>query len=337
MENMPEITQGVHIRRMNPTDGNSPAPRQPTVGREFFFHIVLTLSCFLSITFVPLAGFFAGILTPLPTALALIKFGLPAASVVPAVSGVFGSVVLFLMDMPQSIPYFAALLAMGMVLGYGIGRSWPSEKVVGLSSLLVISMSAFLLAVTLWETGGDLIRMLEEDFSKAISATLKQLGKPSSEVQELESSLLAAVPTIVRIMPGITISCTLGICWINMLIARRYCRTLGPNACQLEDLTRWKAPEPLVWLVIASGLILIAPLPGLRYPALNALVVLGSIYFLQGLAITSFFLAKWKLPLLMRTLIYAVLALQQFASMATAMVGLFDMWFDFRKMTKKPA
>ncbi|MEN6440587.1 MAG: YybS family protein [Syntrophobacter sp.] len=334
---MPEITQGVHSEKMNSTDGNPPAPRQPTAGREFFFHIVLTLSFFLSITFVPLAGFFTGILTPLPTALALIKFGLPAASVVPAVSGLFGSLVLFLMDMSQSIPYFAAMLAMGMILGYGIGRSWPSEKVVGLASLLVISISGIILVITLLETGGELVRLLEEDFSKAITTTLSQLGKPSSEARELESSLLAAVPLIVRIMPGITISCTLGICWLNMLIARRYCRTAAPHVGPMEDLTRWKAPETLVWLVIASGLVLIAPLPDLKYPALNALVVLGSIYFLQGLAIASFFLAQWKLPFFMRALIYAVLALQQFASMATAMVGLFDMWFDFRRMVKKPA
>lgn len=322
---------------MNSTDGNPPALRQPTVGREFFFHIALTLSLFLSITFVPLAGFFAGILTPLPTALALIKFGLPTASFVPAVSGLFGSLVLFLMDMSLSIPYLLAFLAMGMVLGYGMRQSWPSEKIVGLSSLVVVTMSGILLAVTLMETNGEFVRMLEEDFSKAISMTLKQLGKPSAEIQELENSILATVPVMVRIMPGITISCTIGISWLNMLFARRYCRTSSLTACPIEDLTRWKAPEALVWLVIASGLVLIAPLPDLKYPALNAVVVLGCIYFLQGLAIASFFLAKWKFPFFVRALIYSLLTLQQFASIATAMVGLFDMWFDFRKMLKKPA
>jgi len=37
------------------------------------------------------------------------------------------------------------------------------------------------------------------------------------------------------------------------------------------------------------------------------------------------------------SIVYAVLLLQQFASMVTAVLGLFDVWFDFRKLGKKPA
>lgn len=310
--------------------------RPASSGREFLFHIVLTLSLFLSIMFVPLAGFLAGILTPLPTTLALVRYGLPAAAVVPGISGLVGSVVLLLLDMPQSITYLAALLAMGVVLGHGIRTEWSSERIIALSSFVMLSASGLLLLIAYAQTGGELVRLLEQDIQSAIATTLRQIQSPSAETKELEESLLATVPLIVRIMPGITIACTLGISWINVLFARRYFRSTGLYACVQEDWSLWKAPEMLVWGVIACGVALIGPFSALKYPALNALIVIGCVYFLHGLAITSFFLEKWKLPVFLRALVYAILALQQFASMATAIMGMFDMWFDFRKLAKKP-
>lgn len=321
---------------MNPIEGIPPALRFASAGRECFFHVLLTLSLFLSISFVPVAGFLTGILTPLPTALALIRFGSPGAWLVPGLAGFAGLIILYGLDMAHSIPYLCAMLGMGIVLGYGTKNMWASEKVIGLSCLVVVAMSTLLVALTYIETKGELIRLLEEDLRSAISAALTQFGTPSAETLEMESSLLAAVPLIVRIMPGITVACTLCISWLNMLVARRYCRAGGRTEYIRDDWTRWQAPEILVWVLIGSGLALLIPGSGLKFPALNALVVLGSIYFLQGLSVASFYLGKWKFPAIFRGLIYAILVMQQIASIAIAIVGLFDMWFDFRRMTKKP-
>lgn len=322
---------------MNPNEGNPPAPRFAPSGREYIFHILLTIGLFLSISFIPLAGFFTGILTPLPTTLAVMRLGPPGAWLVPGISALAGGAILLQLGMAHSIPYFCALLCMGIVLGYGTRRLWSSEKIIGLSSLAVTAISALLIALSFIETKGELIGLLEQDLQGAISAAMTQLGTPSPEMQEMEASLIALVPLMVRIMPGIIVSCALGISWLNMLVARRYCRAAALGGFIRDDWTRWKAPEPLVWVVIASGLALLAPIEDLKYPALNLLVVLGSIYFLQGLAVVSFYFDKWKLPAIFRALIYGILVVQQVGSMATAVVGLFDMWFDFRKMTKKPA
>jgi uncharacterized protein YybS (DUF2232 family) len=138
-------------------------------------------------------------------------------------------------------------------------------------------------------------------------------------------------------MPGITVSCSMGIAWLNLLVARRYCRRMAVDLCVREDLKCWKAPEVLIWIVIASGLMFLLPSDVSQVAALNLLIVLGSVYFLQGLAIAAFYFERWNMPFFLRSLIYAIMVLQQFASLATALLGLFDMWFDFRKTAKKPA
>ncbi len=320
---------------MNNDEAGPPVPRLAV--RESFLYVLLTIGLFLSISFIPLAGFFTGILTPLPTALALIRLGLPGAWLVPGISALAGGAVLLRLGMVNSIPYFWAMLSMGAVMGYGTKKLWTSEKVIGLATLAVSAISALLLGLSFMEAGGELIRLLEQDLQSAISTAMAQLGTPSTDLREVEASLTALVPLMVRIMPGISIACTLGIAWVNMLVVRRYCRKFGLGVLIRDDWTLWKSPEPLVWLLIAGGVAFLLPLDDLKYPAMNVLIVLGSIYFLQGLAIAAFYFEKWKLPVIFRGLAYGVFLVQQFASIIVAALGLFDVWFDFRKLTKKPA
>jgi uncharacterized protein YybS (DUF2232 family) len=322
---------------MNEPYGDSPVLRPGSAGKEFLFQIVLTIGLFLSITFVPLAGFFSGVLTPAPTALAVIRWGFPNAWLVPGCSAVIGSLTLYLLSLSDSIPYLLALIGLGVIMGYGFRSRWPAEKTVGLSSLFVIGLMALFAILAFIETKGELVSLIEKDFQEIISAALKQFAGSSPETQELESRLVAAVPMIVRIIPGVLISCTLGISWLNLLVCRRYCRAAAIDSCVLEKLTLWKAPEFMVWFVIAGGLMLLLPVGNLSLPGINLLIVMGTIFFFQGLAIVAFYFEKWKFPFYVKGPVYAVLFLQQFASMATAVLGLFDVWFDFRKLVKKPA
>ena len=322
---------------MNAPQGNFPVLQLGSAGKEFLLLIVLTVGLFLSITFVPLVGFFPGILTPAPTVLAAIRWGFPNAWLVPGCAAVIGSLILCLLNLSDNIAYLLALIGMGAFIGYGFTRQWSTEKIIGLSSLFVIGVAGLFVILAFVETKGEMVRLIEQDLRGAISAGLKQFGSSSPETRELESKLLDTVPLIVRIMPGVLMACTLGICWLNLLVSLRYCRAAANEFCDREKLILWKAPERIVWFVIASGLILLLPVGDLKLAAINLLIVTGTIYFLQGVAIVAFYLERWKLPVYVKGFVYAVVFLQQLASMATVALGLFDVWFDFRKPRKKPA
>ncbi len=310
-------------------------PRSP--GKEFLLQIVLTVGLFLSITFVPLVGFFPGALSPAPTAVAVIRWGFPSAWIVPGCSAVIGSLLLFLLNLPESIPYLLGLLGMGVLLGYGLRQGWSPEKTVGYSSLFVLGMTGLFLVLAFSEAKGEMAGLIEQDLQAAITSAFKEIGGSSLEIQELQSKLIDTVPLMVKTLPGVIIASTLGVSWINLLVARRYCRTAAAELCTSEKLTSWKSPEFIVWFVIAGGLMVLLPVGDLKFPGINLLIVTSAIYFLQGLAIMAFFFERWKLPLFVKGFVYALLFLQQFASMATAALGLFDTWFDFRKLAKKQA
>ncbi len=198
---------------------NQPGLGTATSRKELIFHIVLTVSSFLSIAFVPFVGLLFGVLSPAPTVIAFLRYGAPKALLVPAYSGLIGAIILLWLGMGHSIPYFLAFLGMGVMLGHGIRKEWPVERIIGLSALTVIGLACLLLIASYLETDGAIVPLLERDLKDAISDAARQLGPESLEKQALTDALTAMVPTIVRIIPGITVSSTLGIAWLNLLIA----------------------------------------------------------------------------------------------------------------------
>ena len=145
------------------------------------------------------------------------------------------------------------------------------------------------------------------------------------------------VQIMLRITPGSLVVGALLIAWANFMIVRLLLvRTTGlpPELVQLRE---WRAPERLVWPVIACGFIIFLPLGMLRIVAANGLLVLWLIYFFQGLSIISFWLNKKSVPSLIRTFIYLAIFLQPFLYLVVAMAGFFDLWFDFRKLKNEDA
>jgi uncharacterized protein YybS (DUF2232 family) len=93
----------------------------------------------------------------------------------------------------------------------------------------------------------------------------------------------------------------------------------------------WSVCEYLVWPLIAAGFA-VAFSSGLpRVVGLNLLVVFLPIYFLQGLAVVTFFFQKKGVSPVLRTLGYALIALLNPMPMLVTAIGVFDMWADFRK------
>jgi len=67
----------------------------------------------------------------------------------------------------------------------------------------------------------------------------------------------------------------------------------------------------------------------------NIVILMLFAYFLAGVAIVRFFLKKANISLPLRIVTYVLIFLQQFVTVIVTAIGLFDLWFDFRKLNKK--
>jgi uncharacterized protein YybS (DUF2232 family) len=126
------------------------------------------------------------------------------------------------------------------------------------------------------------------------------------------------------------------IAWLNLLLARHFCWVHRVALPPWPAWNRWKSPEVLVWPLIAAGFMVLVSNQTLTLIGLNLLIVLGAVYLLHGLAIVAFYFEKWKLPSIVRGIGYGLIFLQQLVSLVVMALGLFDLWLDFRRLTKKP-
>lgn len=322
---------------MGPTDEKPSFRRNLALRRDAVAAFLATLAFFLSAMVIPVAGVALGIFTPLPVVVFYYRWGAPLGFHVPCASALAGSAILHFLDIDRVIPYFLEMVALGLFMGVGLHKRWSAEKVIGGASSLICIMAVVVLWVSYDGNLTGLVGYLEEDLQRAVDAALLSYGSASLDKDSVEGTIRAVLPTVVRLLPGIFISSALVTCWLNVLAARRFCRLRGLPLPAGPDWTRWKAPEQLVWCVIAGGFSFLLPYASVKIAAMNLFVALATVYLFQGYAIAAFFFERWKLPRVLRAVVYAFFLLQQIATMAAALTGFFDVWLDFRHLSSKTA
>ena len=306
----------------------------PLTKAELFTGIAASLFAFLTVFLVPVAGIFVSIFTPLPTLLSIYRFGHPAGYWIPGSVLLLGLPLMFYLGAVLDAPYLLAMLLLGGLLGEGMRRRWSIDKTIGIAA-----GAAFLAgALAFWATTGGLTAQfwssLENELQESIVAALqvyRNAGIDFDQPATLEA-IRKMLPIFIRMLPGAAFVSALLITWLNALVARRFCGVRGLPLPEWPQWSHWKAPELLVWPTIVAGTLLLLPSMGIGLIAANLLLGLSAVYLLQGLAIAVFYLHHWHVPRLLRAIIYALLLLQQFATLLLILLGLFDMWFNFRRL-----
>jgi uncharacterized protein YybS (DUF2232 family) len=181
---------------------------------------------------------------------------------------------------------------------------------------------------------GDLREVLTQQFTAA-ARMQEKMGLAQSGVEKLREQLPQMIDLILQLLPALLFLSFAFIALINILyLTRRFPEQRG-RWFRLSSLREWKAPEPLVWGLIASGFALFVPPLGWFWTvALNVLLVIGACYFAQGLAVIAFFFHKNNVPRFLRGLTYVLIVFQQIFTLLVVGLGLFDLWGDFRRLRK---
>ena len=281
---------------------------------------------------LPLMGFMIAMLLPAPivfyrlkcdpiTALVIAAFGCLAS---PLINGHVG---------PDQLVH-ASLLVFGLIMGEGWARNEPRERFVLRGILSVMAGTTLVLVIRGMASGIGLLPMLEGYVRANLELSLKiynQMGIPAQTVSMFEQSLPLITSAMVRLLPAVSASVLILSAWLSILTVLQQTRRLEIPAPKIGALIHWRVPNHWVWAVIACGGSLLLPLPGLRLAAIGGLLVLLTLYFMQGMAILGFWLDHRNAPRWVRTVIYTLIVFQQFLLVALMVTGLFDTWFDFRK------
>lgn len=131
-----------------------------------------------------------------------------------------------------------------------------------------------------------------------------------------------------KIFPGVLATTTLSTIWLNIMLANWLLKKTGKAAW--GDLKQWRLPYPLVWVFIVAGILLFLP-GALNTLGLNLMMIMVTLYFMQGFEVFNHLCLRWAIPNAIRVLIIFFLVIQAYGFILLALLGLADIWADFRK------
>ena len=163
----------------------------------------------------------------------------------------------------------------------------------------------------------------------------EKMGFPQESLNLFSEKIPEIVEQMLRLLPGLLFVSLCLIVLLNILFLVRRLPERRSQWLSVATFREWKCPEQLVWALIACGFAFFVPGHGaLTIVAMNVLLVTGVCYFIQGLAIIAFFFHKNRVPRFLRSATYILILFQQVFTLLVAVLGLFDLWGDFRRLRK---
>jgi len=310
----------------------APQTDNGSVAKDIATGTVITLSIFAVTSYLPILGFFCALFIPLPTLFYRAKLGRHTGVFVPAAALFVMAAVLggFAVD----LIFFLELLLLGFMLGEFLAQDLSVEKTIlyTCASVLVSGLLGLVFYSNVSNMG--IYALVSEYIAKNLELTMalyEGMGVSEESLVQLSNSLEQIHYILVRIVPAMIIGSTLFIAWVNLLMAKGILTAKGIFFPDFGALNHWKAPDALVWLLIGCGGMLLIPVNNLKIMGLNGLLVLLIVYFLQGIAVVSFYFEKKQFPRALRLFLYSLIALQQFILLIVIGLGLFDLWLNFGK------
>jgi uncharacterized protein YybS (DUF2232 family) len=294
----------------------------------------LTVTLFAAAGYVPVVGIPVSLLAPTPLLLVTLRHGLKKALLALGLSSL--SLALLFGSFP-SLLFLAEYGVMAMTMGETVRRRWSVERTLAIATIAPLVASGIVMGVSLAAADPD-VNSLWQQFQENLRQALQPYVAEADRAIEgdLQAYIQEAIGFVVHLLPALFIISTAVGAVLNYGVVRVLWRRLdGPPLFPEVSLAQWKAPEPCVWVLIVGGILYLMPILCLQIAGLNVLLLAGLIYLIQGLGIVLFYLQKATVPPLFRSLAYVVLALQPVLLLGVAAFGLFDLWFDFRRMRNK--
>lgn len=282
---------------------------------------------------VPPVGIFSGILAPFPACYVRLMHGrMPAAILMlgatAAVSAAFGIFAGFL--------YLGICGTIGVLMPELLARGHSGSRAVfwTTSANLVVLTAGVLGYIT--TTGLDLRQLASAEITSSLNQALliyEKSGVKGEDLDLIKQSMKTVADLLYRLYPAFVTIMIIAVTGCNLALLKKT-TPQAKTPLNIGEFATFKTPDVLVWLLIASGFSLLIPFEMATTPALNILLIVSLLYFLQGMAVISASISRQSYSGFLRVGMYVMLLLQPYLAALVAGIGLSDLWLDFR--TPKP-
>jgi uncharacterized protein YybS (DUF2232 family) len=297
--------------------------------RNALIGTVLTVVLHAAAGFLGPLGVLVYIFVPLPVAYIALSRGLtPATGAVLfsflflAVTGGFGSGFSYLLQFGIASLVLSLMLCMG--------RRWDAAVVAGvMTSLLTGAIALSLFGSFRGVSLGEMVRSyVQHEVDRAMNLYREAQLSPD-QLQEMQRIVDHMAAFLITTWPALSVIVTGTVLLATVFFLTRFSK--GQYQIAGPPFASWKVPEKLIWVLIIGGVGFLLGSGAMRVLALNLLTIVLPIYFLQGLAVVTWFFQKKNVTPFFRRLGYMLVLLLNPLPLLVTGVGIFDLWIDFRK------
>jgi uncharacterized protein YybS (DUF2232 family) len=231
-----------------------------------------------------------------------------------------------------------------LVMGTLIKKNTEAGHTIILSTALLL-VSLVLLIVILEQVGQlsfslEFQRMLRDSTDKAYQF-YRNRGVSTEDLSLIKRNSWRLLRVLDLIWPSILAIIVGCFVYFDYIISGKLLRRYGVTIKSLPALRQWHGPEWMIWaFIIPSGLLVgntifkISMISWLYSGLLNVLVVVGFVYFIQGLSIASYYFNRVKIGKLPQVLFFLLIAFNRDLWFVLMLLGILDIWMDWRKLNK---
>ncbi len=208
----------------------------------------------------------------------------------------------------------------------------PSRSILW-STASALIMTALMVAIFSFTSGTNPHLFAEKEINEGLSQALKlyeqQAGLSAQDMETIRQGMHSIKKLMIQIYPAVATINTGLVSMVSLLLFNRMAtsRSIELNLPQFRE---FKVPEILIWLLIIAGFSVLAPTTLISTPALNILIVLAALYFMQGLAVLITYCDRSGFSGTLKVFLAILLLTQPYLNGVVAIVGIFDYWGDFR-------
>jgi hypothetical protein len=312
----------------------TPPPEGPRRGLSGFWLVGTTVVIY-GASVLAGTGLVVGLFLPLLLTLIALQYDLRALAVLLAL---FVAVAFFVHRGEVQLWVELGVLALGLTVLVPFGWGWFSFPAALWSACAVQAGGVALFAAVAWLANGvspgDWVMA---NFDRSTELLLAQARKEAA-TPEAHAALAQLVGRL-RAMVGLTYPSLLMINFavvnlINLQFLQPVLVAMQPGREPYLFPRRWRVPGRLHWaLLLCVGGVLV-DVAAVRAAAANGVVGLGFLYLLQGFGLLSHLLARGRVPVVLRTILYGILIISFQVYPLVALVGLAEGFFDMRRLRR---
>jgi uncharacterized protein YybS (DUF2232 family) len=273
-----------------------------------------------------------GLVSGIPLALCRLRAGRQASSIAALTAA---GLVSGLFSLGQGLGLLLVIAAPALMMGETLAaRRGILVAAFRAGALLGLAVSLGLLLAGP-EMAAQLTEPLRHYQSEAFLNEMRQdRGLPEEQVEELQQQFATLEGAIAVVYPAAWLVLSWTVTLVLAALLRLWLARRGPSWLEGPGFEDLHLPSGVVAAFLVAGVAVVSP--PLRPLAYNALLVLGFLFGLQGLAVAVFYTGRMRGPRPLRAAIVVLMLLIPLGAQILALAGLFDNFFDFRRWAEPP-